>query len=57
MTNFEKIKNMSVEELANELDKGFSCYGCPIREFCDKNKKKTKCRTVWKKWLRSEVEE
>lgn len=56
MTNFEKIKNMNVNEMADILDKGFNCYGCPIREFCDKNKKNTTCKTVLKKWLKSEVQ-
>ena len=57
MTNFEKIKGMSINELVYKLDKVFNCYGCPIREFCDENKKNTRCKSVWKQWLKSEVEE
>lgn len=59
MTNFEKIKNMSVDEMAEKLDESFACDRCPIKEFCDK---KTfthcmSCTDVWKNWLKSEVEE
>lgn len=32
MTNFEKIKNMSVSELASECCKGLTCAFCPINE-------------------------
>ena len=62
MTNFEKIKNMSVEELARLMDSVSSdCQECPIREFCDNIRFTIKstsfCKTVWKRWLKSEVEE
>ena len=33
MTNFERIKNMSVAELVDKLDKVFTCERCPIIEF------------------------
>lgn len=61
MTNFEKIKNMSVDEIVDKLDKVlknmnieemadnldgiFTCELCPIT-----------CKTVWEKWLKSEVQ-
>lgn len=57
MTNFEKIKNMSVEELAEKLDELSDCDCCSIKEFCDK-KTFTRCMSctdVWKDWLKSEV--
>lgn len=56
MTNFEKIKNMSIDEMAEKLDELSGCDSCPIREFCDKNKKTyyVNCKSVWRKWLKSE---
>lgn len=58
MTNFEKIKNMGIEEMAYKLDDMTACVYCPIQKFCDKNRKTyyIDCKTVWKKWLESEVE-
>lgn len=72
MTNFEKIKNMSVDEIVNKLDKVlknmnieemadnldgiFTCELCPIEVFCHKNRKIITCKTVWEKWLKSEVQ-
>lgn len=55
MTNFEKIKNMSIEEIADKLD-GLvsSCECCPVEVFCRKNKKIIACKTVWKNWLKRE---
>lgn len=55
MTNFEKIKNMSVAELAKKLDETFMCEYCPIEPFCREAKLKG-CKSVWRKWLKSEVE-
>lgn len=62
MTNFERIKNMSVEELAKGLDRlSIDCKECPICEFCDNIRSEVRrvpfCKTVWKQWLKSEVEE
>ena len=61
MTNFEKIKNMSVEEFAERLSEYFDCVRCPIEEFCDKDGLSSmsisSCSGIWKKWLKSEVEE
>lgn len=54
MTNFEKIKNMSIDELADKLDEVFACEYCPIIEFCNKNEKIKKCKSIWKKWLKSD---
>ena len=57
MTNFEKIKNMSVDEMAKFLDRITSrcsanrCEGCPLCEgiFC--------CPIEIGYWLNSEVKE
>ena len=63
MTNFEKIKNMSIEELANALcELVVDCECCPIRDYCntyinDANPNFEICLDPWKQWLKSEVEE
>lgn len=63
MTNFEKIKNMSVEELADTMDKTLiDCEVCPICEFCALHNNDTfyefdSCSESWEQWLKSEVEE
>lgn len=56
MTNFEKIKDMSVEELAEILNESFACDRCPNAEFCDCTIGES-CTDTWIKWLESEVEE
>lgn len=57
MTNFEKIKNMSIEEIAHKLNSLISsCECCPIQKFCDKNMKPyVDCISMLEKWLKSEV--
>lgn len=56
MTNFEKIKSMSIEEMAKVLDDSksvFSCDDCPQRNSaCTVGD----CLPHIKKWLESEVE-
>lgn len=56
MTNFEKLKNMSVDEMVDKLDKVFNCNGCLIEAFCSENRKVITCKSVWEKWLKSEAE-
>ena len=56
MTNFEKLKNMSVDEMVDKLDKVFNCNGCPIEVFCSENRKVITCKSVWGKWLKSKPE-
>ena len=55
MTNFEKIKNMSVEELAKKIWLYMNCRDCPIKVKCFPSQKK--CVEVWGSWLKSEAEE
>lgn len=55
MTNFEKIKNMSVKELAEKLNESFACDRCPINDLCD-SIVGGNCTKVWIEWLKSEVE-
>lgn len=58
MTNFERIKNMGIEEIAHKLnDMIFSCEYCPIQKFCDKNRENyIDCISILEKWLKSGVE-
>lgn len=59
MTNFEKIKNLSVEELADTLNVVITtCCRCPISTFCRKNYSRDcrTCQDMWEKWLESEAE-
>lgn len=60
MTNFEKIKNMSVEEMATQFEKFancvcycFTCQDCPFHLTSNK----TCTRSGFTLWLKSEVEE
>lgn len=63
MTNFEKITNMSVTQLAHTIgDAILDCELCPIYEFCKTNRdddshKFDTCASTWEQWLKSEVEE
>lgn len=50
MTNFDKIKNMNVEELADYIAELVDCNWCHIRCSGD-------CKYSWEQWLKSEVEE
>ena len=60
MTNYERIKNMSVEEmavmLADEIPHG-DCYGC---DKCDYSHSPYRlndgCQDGWLEWLESEVD-
>lgn len=63
MTNFEKIKNMSAEELAQKTSRMIgTCAQCQIEKFCSKLSKKvefgenTFCSRMWEQWLKSEAE-
>lgn len=56
MTNFEKIKQMSVEELAKfieETSSGGSCDFCVYSDNCPN----VDCKIGIKWWLKSEAEE
>ncbi len=60
MTNFEKIKNMSIAELASECSKSLICGFCPIEDFCEPiikgDARLVNCKKVWKNWLKREAE-
>lgn len=55
MTNEERIKSLSTEELAKKIWLYLNCADCPIKAKCFTSKKK--CVEVWEQWLNSEVEE
>lgn len=59
MTNFEKIKNMSVEELAKTISYEMeNCIRCPLFDLCTKDSySDIDCSGMWEQWLKSEVEE
>lgn len=53
MNNYEKIKNMSVDEIAKWITTmvNFDCHDCNNTEKCDE------CFEMNKQWLLAEVEE
>lgn len=55
MNNYERIKNMSLEEmavmLAEEIPHG-DCYGC---DMCDDIYYGDECTEAWKRWLEEGV--
>lgn len=56
MTNEERIKSMSTEELALKCSNHIIKYSCPV-EFCRQIiHKKNTCKDVWKRWLTSKNE-
>ena len=58
VTNYDRIRNMSVDELATLL--GYSsCNVCPAKQFCDSTYaiKYKNCNDVLKHWLENEVTE
>lgn len=54
MTNFEKIKQMSAEELAKKMYGIFDCECCPLP---NKDCSYIYCEEAWEKWLNEEVKE
>lgn len=57
MTNYEKIKAMSVERMAMFLFRALpNCNNCPAEELCRENLGEL-CSTLLEKWLLQEAEE
>ncbi len=59
MTNYERIKEMSIDELAQAMGdcaKDYGCYCCPFEYECIKQSGNT-CKQHIKSWLESEVTE
>lgn len=56
MTNYEKIKAMSVEEMAEQINEiTTDCDSCPAMEYCVVDHKT--CEETIQEWLEQEVEE
>lgn len=55
MTNYERIKNMSIEEMAGYLNGIFDCCNCPNDMFLCESKGNV-CTKYIKQWLESEAE-
>lgn len=57
MTNFERIKAMSAEEMAKEFSGnfGWSCDGCRFYGSCDALFV-VECVARWRNWLESEAD-
>lgn len=56
MTNYEKIKAMSVEKMAERIRKlTTDCEDCPAKGYCVLDFKT--CKETVQEWLESEVEE
>lgn len=55
MTNYERIKAMSVEEMANRLYRYSDCVSCIVVDngMCESI---LKCKSQQLKWLESEVD-
>lgn len=58
MTNGEKIRSMTDEELAEFLHEVSGCNYCPINKLCIELNQKSQiiqCPSVWGIWLKSEA--
>ena len=55
MTNYDRIKGMSVEEMADYFNGIFDCSNCPNDMFLCESKGSV-CTKYIKQWLESEVE-
>ena len=58
ITNYDRIRNMSVDEMATVLG-NLNCDVCPAKQFCDSlgGYSYKSCNEVFKHWLESEVTE
>ena len=56
-TNYERIKNMTVEEMAEFFANHILCDDCPISTICNKEMITIdECPKVFEEWLKSESE-
>ena len=56
MNNYDRIKSMSVEEMAEYLSDHWSCIGCAFEKVCDDNLYRyISCHKNIKQWLLQEV--
>lgn len=57
-TNFEKFKNMTIDEMADFFVSISVCPTCPVRKECKENRPEDDtrgCRDLWKQWLSAEM--
>lgn len=55
MNNYEKIKNMTLDEMAEWYKDHVPCGNCDLYDYCIKSKH-TICTKVIKQWLQQESE-
>lgn len=55
MTNYERIKSMNLEEMADYFNEIFDCHNCPNDIFLCESKGNV-CIKYIKQWLESEVD-
>lgn len=54
-TNYEKIKNMTVEEMAEFFSECIMCDDCPVSTFCDREMVTVdECPKILEQWLQAE---
>lgn len=57
-TNYERIKNMTIKEMAEMFSSCILCYDCPTSKNCDfENVTIDECSKVLEEWLQSESED
>lgn len=58
MTNYEKIiSELTIDNLADKMEKYTPCETCPIKPFCKASSTDTNCNDIFKAWLQQEVED
>lgn len=55
MTNADRIRNMTDEEMAEKISRVAYCMYCPVK--CGIIYTEEECKAKWLSWLRSQVEE
>jgi hypothetical protein len=56
-TNFDKIKSMTVKEMAELMSPLNTCSNCKAHKMCDEIPMNAECVEIIKFWLESEVAE
>ena len=56
LTNGDRLRAMSNEELAEIITKGNDCNYCLVHDFCEKTFYRLSCKDAWLAWLNSPAE-
>ena len=57
MTNYEKIMaGLTINGLAEKMERYIDCPNCEVREFC-RETKDVECNKVFEMWLEEEADE